>query len=63
MGEIEPQMVGIHQRPHLPHMGAEHLSERRVQQMGGRVIAADALATAGIHPSVRPRPRLQLAFV
>ena len=49
MREIEAQPVGRHQRSLLLHVGAEHLAQRRVQQMGGAVIEHSRLAACAVH--------------
>ena len=56
--EVEPQAVRRHQRARLLHVRAEHLAQRRVQQVGGRVIAARGVAQVvvdlGRHQVARP---------
>ena len=39
VGEVEAQLVGAHGRAGLAHVGAEPLAQRRVQQVGGGVVA------------------------
>ena len=39
--EVEAQALGIDQRALLGHMRSEHLAQRFVQQMGGRMIGPD----------------------
>ena len=38
--EVEAQPVGRHQRALLRHVGAEHLAQRLVQEVGGGVVGA-----------------------
>ena len=38
-GEVEAQAIGRHQRTSLVRIGAQHLAQRPVQQVGGGVIA------------------------
>ena len=45
MAEVEPQAVGRHDRAGLADVGAEHLAERRVHQMGRRMVALDVTAS------------------
>ena len=39
MGEVEAQLVGPHGRAGLADVGAEALAERRVEEVGGGVVA------------------------
>ena len=39
VGEVEAQLVGAHRRARLADVGAEPLAQRRVQQVGRRVVA------------------------
>ena len=47
VNEVEAQAIGRHERARLLDVTAEHLPERRVQQMSGRVVAAGRVAKAG----------------
>ena len=47
--EVEAQVVGRHQRAGLRDMGAQHLAQRRVEQMGAGVVEAQPLAPARVH--------------
>ena len=44
VAEVEPQPVGRDQRAGLLHVGTEHLAQRPVQDVRGRVVAPDAVA-------------------
>ena len=48
VGEVEAQAIRLHQRASLMHMVAQHLHQRRIQQMGGAVGAADSGAAVGV---------------
>ena len=41
VGEVEAQLIGLHQGAGLVHMVAQHLPQHRVQQVGGAVGAHD----------------------
>src|SRR2546430_9341602 len=41
VGEVEAQVVGRHERARLRDVGAEDLSERRVQQVRARVVRSE----------------------
>ena len=49
MGKVKAQMVRLNQRTRLMHMVAEHLDERRLEQVRCAVCAADGLAALGIN--------------
>ena len=49
MREVEAQPVGCHHRPHLAHMGAEDLAQRRVHEVRGGVVALDVAASRFVH--------------
>ena len=51
MLEVEAQAVGGDERAGLLHVRAQHLAQRRVQQVGGRVIAAGGISP--FHVNVR----------
>ena len=48
MSEVETQPVGRHERAFLLHMRAQHLAQRRVQQVRGRMVQYDRRAAFGI---------------
>ena len=48
MAEVEAQPIGRHHRAGLLHVRAEHLAQRPVQDVGGGVVAADAVAAHGV---------------
>ena len=48
VGEVEAQAIRLHQRACLMHVVAQHLLQRRVQQVGGAVGAADGLDGASV---------------
>ena len=48
VSKVEAQAIRLHQRASLMHMVAQHLHQRRVQQMGGAVGAADGGAAVGV---------------
>ena len=52
VAEVEPQPVGRHQRALLLHMGAEHLAQRPVQDVGAGVVAADGVAAVAVDAGV-----------
>ena len=54
MGEVEAQPVGRNQRALLRHVIAQHLAQRLVQKVRGRMISPDA-ATAGMIDFQRER--------
>ena len=54
VGEIETQPLGAHQRTALLHMLTEHLSQRRVQQMGCGVMQRDGATADRVHRAHRP---------
>ena len=60
--EVEAQPIGGDERAGLLHVGAEHLPQRGVQQVGGRVVAprgvAQFLVHRGAHGVVRPERAL-----
>jgi hypothetical protein len=47
--KVEAQPLRMHRRPGLLHMRAQHLPQRRVQQMRPRMIAPDRVAPLAIH--------------
>ena len=47
--EVEAQVVGRHQRAGLGDVGAQHLAQRRVEQMRAGVVQPQALAPARVH--------------
>jgi hypothetical protein len=47
--KVEAQPVRMHRRPSLLHMRAQHLPQRRVQQMRSGVIAPDRVAPLAVH--------------
>ena len=49
MGEVEAQLVGLHQGAGLVHVVAQHLVEHGVQQMGGGVGPHDGFAALDIN--------------
>ena len=46
--EVEPQAVGRHERAGLLDVRAEHLAQRRVEQVRGRVVAPRGVADVGV---------------
>ena len=50
--KIEAQPVGMHRRTGLLHMRAQHLPQRRVQQVRAGVVAPDGVAPYAIHDGV-----------
>ena len=46
--EVEPQAIGRDERSGLLHVRAEHLAQRRVQQVRRRVVAARRVADVGV---------------
>ena len=48
MAEVEAQAIGRDHRTRLLHVRAEHLAQRPVQDVGGGVIAADAVAAHAV---------------
>src|SRR4029077_3888110 len=62
MREIEAQPVGGHQRALLLHVGAEHLAQRRVQQMGGAVIERSRLTAGAVYLSLERVPDTDTAL-
>jgi hypothetical protein len=61
--EVEAQPVGRDQRALLRDVGAEHLAQRLVQQMGGRVVGADRRAARVIDHQVDDVADLQRALL
>ena len=56
--KIEAQPVGMHRRTGLLHVRAQHLAQRRVQQVRAGVVAADGVAAVAIDFACsRGRPR------
>src|SRR5437016_9629881 len=53
MREVEAQPVGCHHRPHLAHMGAEDLAQRRVHEVRGGVVALDVAASRFVRSEER----------
>ena len=47
--EIESEAPGLDQRAFLGHMGPEHLAQRLMQEMGGRVMRAGRRAVRMVH--------------
>jgi hypothetical protein len=47
--EVEPQAVGRDERARLLHVRSQHLAQRRVQQVRGRVVAARRVAHLIVH--------------
>ena len=59
MGEVEAQPVRRVERAGLADMGAQHLAQRPVQEVGGRVVALDRAPAREVDREVgarRPRP-------
>ena len=54
VGEVEAQSVGSHQGAPLHHVLAQHLAQRRVEEVGGRVVALGVVTHAARPP--RPAP-------
>jgi hypothetical protein len=48
--EVEAGLVGVDQRALLLDVRTEHRTQRRVHQVGGRVVAHGARAARGVHP-------------
>ena len=59
VGEVEPQTVRLHQRTGLMDMVAQHLLQRRIQQMGSAVGAANTLAALRVNGSRHRLPHLE----
>ena len=49
MGKVEAQPFGRNQRPLLRDMVTQHLAQRLVQEMRGRMVGADGGAPRGVH--------------
>ena len=49
MREVKTRFSRVHQRAFLLHMCTQHLAQRLVHQMRGRVIAHGTCAARGIH--------------
>ena len=49
VGEVESQPIRINARAFLMDMPAEHLAQRRLKQMGRRVVPHDVAPPNGIH--------------
>ena len=49
VGEVEAEVIRPHERALLLHVGAQDFAQGLVQQMGGRVVVHDALATLAVH--------------
>ena len=47
--EVEPQPIRRHERPGLLDVRAEHLAQRRVEQVSGGVVAARRVARLDAH--------------
>ena len=61
MGEVETQVLGRHERTLLADVIAEHGPQRRVQQVGRRVVAPDRLAAIAVDSGERVLSRPHLA--
>ncbi len=61
VGEVEAGLVGIDQRALLLHVGAEHLAQRLVHQVGDRVVARGGGARGDVHPGGDALPHRELA--
>ena len=61
MREVEPEPVGFDERAFLGDMGAEHLAQRGVHQVGRRMVRHDLLAAHGVHFQLRLRAELHIA--
>ena len=48
LDEVEAQAIGRDERAGLLDVRPEHLPQRRVQQVGGRVVAADRVAARDV---------------
>ena len=57
--EVEPQLVRAYVGAGLVDVGAEQLPERRVQQMGGGVVALGGVAGGAVYVGVHPLARLE----
>ena len=55
VGEVEAQPVLVHHAARLLHVGAQHLAQGRVQQVGGRVVGPDPAAADGMDQGVDRR--------
>ena len=62
MGEVEAQLVGAHVGAGLAHVGAQPLAQRRVQQVGGGVVAHGGQAGVALHLARAVSPGADLAL-
>jgi hypothetical protein len=60
--EVEAQLVGAYVRAGLAHVRAEALAERRVQQVGGRVVAHRREPPVALHDRAHGLALPQLAL-
>ena len=63
VGEVKAKAVGSHQGAGLVHVVAQDLLEGGVQQVGGRVVAANELATAVVNRGGHDLAQAELALV
>ncbi|MBP1773967.1 MAG: hypothetical protein H6P99_3130 [Holophagaceae bacterium] len=52
VGEVEPEAVLVHHAARLLYVGAEHLAQGGVEQVGGRVVGPHAAAADGVDQGV-----------
>ena len=60
--EVEAQPIGRDQRALLRDVRAQHLAQRPVQEVGGRVVAADGVAALDVDREVDAIADLELAL-